>query len=246
MAVLAVEGITKKFGGLVAVRDFDISVDAGEIVGLIGPNGAGKTTAFNVISGVYKPDRGRVIFDGEDIAGRRPDQICRKGLTRTFQLVRPFPEISVLDNVLVGAYNRTSSASVARARAEETLEFLGMTDRAEDVAGSLPIALRKRLEIARALATGPKVMLLDEPMAGLTPSEANETIELTRKISERGIALILVEHVMRIMMSLADRIVVIHHGVKIGEGTPAEIVEDEAVVAAYLGEVQTGATSQRH
>jgi branched-chain amino acid transport system ATP-binding protein len=130
MAVLAVEGITKKFGGLVAVRDFDISVDAGEIVGLIGPNGAGKTTAFNVISGVYKPDRGRVIFDGEDIAGRRPDQICRKGLTRTFQLVRPFPEISVLDNVLVGAYNRTSSASVARARAEETLEFLGMTDRA--------------------------------------------------------------------------------------------------------------------
>jgi len=236
MSILTVENITKRFGGLVAVHNLSLSVEKGEILGMIGPNGAGKTTAFNMISGYYRPDEGRVVFDGQDVTGRRPDQICKLGLARTFQVVKPFPQLSVLDNVIVGAYNRTNDKQEARERAEEVIKFLGMTEMVHQLAGSLSVAGRKRLEIAKALATEPKMILLDEAMAGLRPTETDTMIELVRQISQQGIALLLVEHVMRVIMSLADRIVVIHHGEMIVQGAPQQVVRDKAVIDAYLGE----------
>jgi len=238
MALLEVNGIIKRFGGLVAVDDLSLSLDKGQILGLIGPNGAGKTTAFNMISGFYKPDEGEVYFEGKKLNGLRPDQICKLGLSRTFQVVKPFPQLSVRDNVMVGAYNRTNKRMQARHKALEIIEFLGMQDLSEATAGSLSVAYRKRLEVAKALATDPKIILLDEAMAGLRPTETDEMIELVRQISQRGIALLLVEHVMRVIMSLADRIVVIHHGEKIAEGEPKQIVKNKAVIDAYLGEVE--------
>lgn len=236
MSILTVDSITKRFGGLVAVKDLSLSVEPGQIIGLIGPNGAGKTTAFNMISGYYRPDGGRVIFNGQDITGKRPDQVCKLGLARTFQVVKPFPHLSVLDNVIVGAYNRTGDKQVARRKAEEVLDFLGMASIAEQTAGSLPVAGRKRLEIAKALATGPQMILLDEAMAGLRPAETEQIIELVRQVSQQGIAMLLVEHVMRVIMALADRIVVLHHGEMIAQGEPADVVRDKAVIDAYLGE----------
>jgi branched-chain amino acid transport system ATP-binding protein len=242
MALLEVNGIIKRFGGLVAVNDLNLSLDKGQILGLIGPNGAGKTTAFNMISGFYKPDEGEVIFEGEKINGLRPDQICKLGLARTFQVVKPFPRLSVRDNVMVGAYNRTNKRSEARKKALEIIEFLGMQDLSEATSGSLSVAYRKRLEVAKALASDPKIILLDEAMAGLRPTETDEMIGLVRQISQQGIALLLVEHVMRVIMSLAERIVVIHHGEKIAEGEPKQIVQDKAVIDAYLGEVEIDVT----
>jgi branched-chain amino acid transport system ATP-binding protein len=236
VTLLEVQGITKRFGGLVAVHDFNLSLDRGEIVALIGPNGAGKTTAFNVIAGFYKPNEGKVLFDSRDITGLRPDQVNKLGLARTFQVVRPFRGISVIDNVMVGAYARTNDTLTAQAKAEEVLDFLGMSRIKDQMASGLPIAGRKRLEIARALATEPKIMLLDEAMAGLRPTEADEVIGMVRKISERGIAILLVEHVMKVVMSLAQRIVVLHHGEKITEGIPSEVVQNRQVIDAYLGE----------
>ncbi|MCK5313615.1 MAG: ABC transporter ATP-binding protein [Anaerolineales bacterium] len=238
MALLEVTGITKRFGGLVAVNDLSLSLDKGQILGLIGPNGAGKTTAFNMISGFYKPDEGDITFEGKNIAGLRPDQVCKLGLTRTFQVVKPFPQLSVRDNVMVGAYNRTNNRRESRQKAEEIIEFLGMQDMAEMTAKSLSVAYRKRLEVAKALATDPEIILLDEAMAGLRPTETDHMIDLVRQVSKQGIALLLVEHVMRVIMSLAERIVVIHHGEKIAEGEPQEIVQDKAVIDAYLGEVE--------
>jgi branched-chain amino acid transport system ATP-binding protein len=237
MALLDVQGITKRFGGLVAVNNLSVSVEPAHIVALIGPNGAGKTTAFNVIAGFYKPDSGKVTFNGRDVTGLRPDQVCKRGLARTFQVVRPFQGISVLENVMVGAYARTGDTKLAREKAQETLEFLGMGRLENQVASGLPIAGRKRLEIARALATNPKMILLDEAMAGLRPTETDEVIDMVRKISQRGIAILLVEHVMKVVMSLAERIIVLHHGEKIAEGLPSAVVRDQGVIDAYLGEV---------
>jgi branched-chain amino acid transport system ATP-binding protein len=236
MALLDVQNITKKFGGLVAVHDFSLSMEKGQIVALIGPNGAGKTTAFSVISGYYKPNTGKILFGGRDITGLRPDQVCKIGLARTFQVVRPFRGITVLENVMVGAYARTSHTGTARAQARGILDFLGMSSMADQMASGLPIAGRKRLEIARALATSPQLLLLDETMAGLRPTEADEVIAMVRKISEKGIGILLVEHVMRVVMSLAGQIIVLHHGEKLAEGAPESIVQNPRVIEAYLGE----------
>jgi branched-chain amino acid transport system ATP-binding protein len=241
VALLEVQGITKRFGGLVAVNSLSMNLDAGHIAAVIGPNGAGKTTAFNVIAGFYKPNEGKVIFDGKDITNLRPDQVCKLGLARTFQVVRPFRGISVLDNVMIGAYNRTNSDKVAREKAYEILKFMEMEKISNQMASGLPIAGRKRLEIARALATDPKLILLDETMAGLRPIETDEIIEVVRNISKQGIAILLVEHVMKVVMSLAENIVVIHHGVRIAEGVPSDIVKNKFVIEAYLGEVASNA-----
>lgn len=243
MALLEVHGITKRFGGLVAVNSLDVSVDTGHISALIGPNGAGKTTAFNVIAGFYQPTEGKVVFDGMDITNMRPDQVCKLGLTRTFQVVRPFRGITVLDNVMIGAYNRTNNDKIAREKAYEVLKFMKMEKLANQIASGLPIAGRKRLEIARALATEPKMILLDEAMAGLRPTETDEIIEVVRDISKQGIGILLVEHVMKVVMSLAENVLVIHHGVKIAEGVPDEVVQNKLVIEAYLGEVTTDAAN---
>jgi len=243
VALLEVHGITKRFGGLVAVNSLDVSVDTGHISALIGPNGAGKTTAFNVIAGFYQPTEGKVVFDGMDITNMRPDQVCKLGLTRTFQVVRPFRGITVLDNVMIGAYNRTNNDKIAREKAYEVLKFMKMEKLANQIASGLPIAGRKRLEIARALATEPKMILLDEAMAGLRPTETDEIIEVVRDISKQGIGILLVEHVMKVVMSLAENVLVIHHGVKIAEGVPDEVVQNKLVIEAYLGEVTTDAAN---
>ena len=236
MALLEVQNITKRFGGLVAVRELRLTINPGQIVALIGPNGAGKTTAFNVIAGYYKADGGKVLFNGREITNLRPDQICGLGLTRTFQVVRPFGGISILDNVMIGAYARTADAKIAKAKAEEVLEFLGLQRMANQMAKGQPIAIRKRLEIARAMATDPQIILLDEAMAGLRPTEADEVIGMVRKLSKNGIAILLVEHVMKVVMSLAERIIVLHHGETIADGEPAEVVKNRQVIEAYLGE----------
>lgn len=237
MPILEVNKATKKFGGLIAVKSLDLIVHKGEIVGMIGPNGAGKTTAFNVISGFYKPEEGSVKFKDIEITKLRPDQICKLGLARTFQIVKPFPELNVLDNVTIGALNRTRHRGEAREMAFEILKFLNMAATADQLAGSLPIASRKRLEIAKALATQPQMILLDEVMAGLRPAEMEIIIETVRTISKRGVALLLVEHVMRVIMALADRVVVLHHGEKIADGTPTEIINNPEVISAYLGDM---------
>lgn len=238
MPILEVHKATKKFGGLIAVKSLDLIVQEGEIVGMIGPNGAGKTTAFNVISGFYKPEEGSVKFKNIEITKLRPDQICKLGLARTFQIVKPFPDLNVLDNVTIGALNRTHHRGEAREKAFEILKFLNMAASAGQLAGSLPIASRKRLEIAKALATQPQMILLDEVMAGLRPAEMEMIIETVRTISKRGIALLLVEHVMRVIMALADRVVVLHHGEKIADGAPREIVNNPEVISAYLGDME--------
>jgi branched-chain amino acid transport system ATP-binding protein len=211
-------------------------MEKGEIVALIGPNGAGKTTAFNVIAGYYKADDGKVIFNDRNITNKRPDQICAQGLVRTFQVVRPFRGLTVLENVMIGAYARTNNKHEAKEKAQEVMDFLGMSKLSDLYASGLPIAGRKRLEIARALATDPKVMLLDETMAGLRPLETDEVIGMVRKVSEKGVAIFLVEHVMKVVMSLAERIIVIHHGDTIAQGIPADVVRNQQVIDAYLGE----------
>jgi branched-chain amino acid transport system ATP-binding protein len=234
--ILELAGVTKRFGGLTAVSDVRFTVPAGELLGIIGPNGAGKTTLFNVISGYYRPESGRIVFAGHDVTGLAPHQICRLGLTRTFQLVKPFGNLSVIDNVMIGALTRLPTVSSARLEAERVVESCGLASHAGSHARTLPIGLRKRLEVARALATRPRLLLLDEVMAGLNPTELTGMIELIRRLHADGLTLIVIEHIMAAMMRLARRIVVLHHGEAIAAGTPAEITQDRRVVDAYLGE----------
>jgi len=234
--LLALEGVTKRFGGLTAVSDVSFAVAPGDLVGIIGPNGAGKTTLFNVISGYYRADGGRVVFAGQDVVGQPPHVICRMGLTRTFQLVKPFGNLSVVDNVMIGALTRLPTIRAARVEAERVIASCGLGSHATAHARTLPIGLRKRLEVARALATRPRLLLLDEVMAGLNPTELAGMIELIQRLHADGLTVIVIEHIMAAMMRLARRIVVLHHGERIAEGPPAAIAQDRRVVDAYLGE----------
>lgn len=235
-ALLEVRNVWQRFGGLVANSDVSLSVQAGEIVGLIGPNGAGKSTLFNVIAGLRPPTEGSVWFDGQDVTRLSAPERCARGIGRTFQVVKSFDSMSVADNVIVGALVRTSSTKEARRKADEVLEFAGLAHRAEVSAIELTPPEKRRLEVARALATEPKLLLLDEVMTGLTPSEARAGVDLVRAVRAKGVAVLMVEHVMEIVMPLVDRAVVLNLGAVLAEGKPADVVRDERVIGAYLGE----------
>jgi branched-chain amino acid transport system ATP-binding protein len=235
-ALLTLERVTKRFGGLTAVREVSLEVRAGDLLGIIGPNGAGKTTLFNVIAGYFRPEEGRIVFDGVEVTGRPAHEVSRLGLTRTFQMVKPFGNLSVRDNVMIGALTRRASTREARADADRMIDLCGLGPLAAARARALPLALRKRLEVARALATQPRLLLLDEVMAGLNPTELAGIIDLVRRVHAQGVTLIVIEHIMAAMMRLAQRIVMLHHGEKIAEGTPREIASDRRVIEAYLGE----------
>ena len=235
--LLQIEGCTKRFGGLVANRDVSLAIEPREIVGLIGPNGAGKTTLFNCISGALHPDEGRIVLDGTDISRARPERVCRLGIARTWQVVRSFGRMTVLENVICGALRRTNRIGPARARALELLAFTGLAGKEDVMAAALTLADKKRLEITRALATSPRLLLLDEAMSGLTPFETTAAVELVRRIhDEMGLAICVVEHVMEVVMPLSHRVVVLDHGEKLTEGPPAEVARDERVITAYLGD----------
>lgn len=236
MALLEVEGLTMRFGGLLANNDVSLYVGEGEIVGLIGPNGAGKTTLFNCVSGYYTPTAGSVRFQGREIAGLAPEAICRRGMVRTFQIVRVFKEMTVLENVMVGALLRSPRVGDARRAALEALETTGLAERRHVLAGSLTIAEKKRLELTRALATRPRLLLLDEVMAGLNPVERVEAVGLVRRVHAAGVSVLMVEHVMEVLMPVSHRVVVLDYGVKIAEDVPERIVRNEDVIRAYLGE----------
>jgi branched-chain amino acid transport system ATP-binding protein len=218
-----------------AVKELSFKLEKGDILGLIGPNGAGKTTVFNCLTGFMPPDQGKILFHGKSVKGLQPFKICQLGLVRTFQIVKPFLTISVLDNVMVGALIKEKSITKARQESMEIIEFLGLGRMANVEAQGLPLPLRKKLELARALATKPKLLLLDEVMAGLNPTEVDEIIDLIRQVNERGISILLIEHVMRGVMALSQKVLVINYGERIAEGAPEEIVKDKGVIEAYLG-----------
>jgi branched-chain amino acid transport system ATP-binding protein len=236
MPLLVVQGLSKHFGGLVANDRIDLRVDKGEIVGLIGPNGAGKTTLFNCIAGFYPPTAGNVQFKGEDITGLPANEICLRGIARTFQLVRVFKDMSVLDNVMVGAFNRTNSAARAKHKALEVLDFCGLAPKKSMLAGGLTIADKKRLEFTKALATEPSLLMLDEAIAGLNQTETAEAVGLVKKVRESGITVLLVEHVMEVVMPISSRVVVLEYGKKIAEDIPEKVIQKEEVIKAYLGD----------
>jgi branched-chain amino acid transport system ATP-binding protein len=236
LPLLDVQRVTKRFGGLLANDDVSFTVNEGEIVSIIGPNGAGKSTLFNCITGFYRPNAGQVLFRGTDITHRSADRICKMGIARTFQIVQIISDMTVLENVMTGAFLRSARNGAARAHAEEVLHFTGLIGKRDTASTALTIADKKRLEVSMALATQPKLLMLDEAMAGLTPFELKEMMGLIRKVRERGITLVIVEHVMEAVMELSDRVIVINSGKKIVEGAPREIVVNKEVIQAYLGE----------
>jgi len=237
MPILEVKNLTKRFGGLTAVSNVNLHIEQGEILGLIGPNGAGKTTTFNLICGSFPPTSGKIWFKGEDITGRRPYQICHKGMARTFQSVRLFRHMSVLENVLLGSlFGAMKPTREAKGEARQFLDFVGLLPKQGLMAKDLTVGDQKRLEVARALATRPKLLLLDEVMAGLNPTEVTSAVELIRKINGTGITIFMIEHVMHAIMGVSNRIVVLHYGEKLCEGTPEQVCQDKEVIRVYLGE----------
>jgi branched-chain amino acid transport system ATP-binding protein len=236
--ILQVTGVSKRFGGLQALMRVTFDLPEKQILGLIGPNGAGKTTLFNVINGVYAPDEGRIIFRGDDVTARKPYDLARQGLARTHQIVRPLNDLTVLENVMVGAcFGRQGQGLTEAANtAQEVLEFVGLASRSDQLAGSLNVAQKKRLEMARALASRPYLLLLDEVLAGLNQSEIDVMVETIRKIREQGVTIIMIEHVMHALMNVSDRILVLDYGQQIAEGSPQEIANNEQVIQAYLGD----------
>jgi branched-chain amino acid transport system ATP-binding protein len=235
MALLELHGLTRDFGGLRAVANLSFAVEAGEILGLIGPNGAGKTTVFNLITGFLRPSAGEIRLEGRAIGGLKPHAVARRGIARTFQIVKPFPHLTALENAALAALARGQSRTQAEADAQAALALVGLGERFATPAGELTLADQKRMEIARALAAAPKLLLLDEPMAGLNPQEVDRACALVERIRASGVTVVLVEHVMKAIMRISQRIVVIAQGAKIAEGAPAEVVRDPAVVTAYLG-----------
>jgi len=235
-ALLSLKNVSKRFRGLVAVDGVSFDVTEGEIFAVIGPNGAGKTTLFNMVAGALNSDSGEIIFSGRSITGLPPDAVCRRGIARTFQIVRPFPALSVEDNVIVGALQKERNVAAARERARAVLRRLDLFDKRSRIASTLTLPDRKRLEVARALATEPKLLLLDEVMAGLRPTETDRMVAILRDINrESGLTILLIEHVMRAVMALASRVLVLDHGVVIASGSPEQVVRDPAVVRSYLG-----------
>ncbi len=236
MSILELTNVSKFFGGLAANSDVSFAMEEGMIMGLIGPNGAGKTTLFNCITGYYPPSKGEILFDGRRMNGLKPDKVCQLGMARTWQKVRPLAKMSVLDNVMVGALVRTNSLKHAREMAHEQIEVVRLAHKTHFLAGGLPIGERKKLEVARVLATKPKLLLLDEVMGGLNPAESEEIIQLILDIKTRGLTQMVIEHDMKAIMRISDRIVVLNSGEKLAEGSPEEVVNNPAVVEAYLGE----------